>query len=560
MNKDIQYVKGVGPKSAEMLKRLNIYTVEDIITHFPRDYEVRTRVCKISEMQNEVPCVFMGTTIGRVVTKSLRKGLNLHTMMMSDGNSSCSVVWFNQDYVKNKINPGQTYIVYGVPKFGYGKVQIENPIIEEGCNIKKFAKIMPIYNLTKNMSQNYIHKIIETILETSKLEFTEPYSDKFMKENNICTLEYAMHKIHLPNTLNEAMTARRRLIFDELFMLQIALYTLKTKMLSEKKGTAFKDTNIEEFLKLLPFNLTNAQAKVVEEMKKDMSSLKNMNRLVQGDVGSGKTILAAIGLYIAVKNGYQASMMAPTAILASQHYAELSVLFEKLNIKCEIITSANTKVQKRKIAERLVNGEIDILFGTHAVLEDYIEFKNLGFVVTDEQHRFGVKQRMKLANKGLAVDTLIMTATPIPRTLALMLYGDMDLSIVDELPPGRKEIKTNVATENLEERIQIFCKKQMNEKRQIYVVCPLIEESEENNLTSVETLVKEYKSIYSGYNVEYLHGKMKTKEKEEIMNSLFFLHLTIIHYSTPNLYKFFSFMYFSTCSGTKYLTDFSIFN
>ncbi|MEG0073357.1 MAG: ATP-dependent DNA helicase RecG [Clostridia bacterium] len=514
----IQFLKGVGPTRAKQLEKLNIYTVEDLITHFPRNYEDRSRIYKINQMQDKVPCVFIGTTISVVFTKRIRKGLNLHTVPMKDANGACEVTWFNQDYVKDKILPGQTYAVYGVPKIAYGKIQIENPVIVEGANITSISGIIPIYNLTKSITQNYIIKLLN-VVDIKNITFQETLNDTFLKKYNLVSLDYAMKKIHFPSTLEEAEKARRRLIFEELFMLQIALYTLKTKNLSEKKGTFFKDKDIQDFLKEIPFTLTNSQLKVVEEMKQDMSSNKNMNRLVQGDVGSGKTIVAAIGLYIAVKNGYQAAMMAPTTILANQHYAELSKIFEKLNMKTEIITSASTKKQKNEICTKLKNGEIDILFGTHAVLEDYVEFKKLGFVVTDEQHRFGVSQRMKLANKGIAVDTLIMTATPIPRTLALMLYGDMDISIIDELPPGRKEIKTYVVGDSLRERINAFCKKEMNNKKQIYVVCPTIEENEDNPLASVEKIANEYMNeTFKEFNVAYLHGKMKNKEKDEIMN------------------------------------------
>ena len=292
---------------------------------------------------------------------------------------------------------------------------------------------------------------------------------------------------------------------------------MKENNLVETKTNIYKDLDDSEFRKIIPFELTNAQKKVIEQVKGDLGSNVVMNRLVQGDVGSGKTMVAAIAMYLAIKNGYQAAIMAPTTILANQHYNELSVYFEKLGMKAEILTSATTKKTKEKIIERLKNNEIDVLIGTHSIIEDNIEFNNLGLVVTDEQHRFGVKQRMKLSTKGKVVDTLVMTATPIPRSLAIILYGDLDLSIIDELPPGRKPIATYVVDESYNERIYKFLKKQIDEGRQVYVVCPLVEENEELDLNSVESLYEEYKHEFVGYNVEILHGKMKNKEKDAIM-------------------------------------------
>ena len=327
-----------------------------------------------------------------------------------------------------------------------------------------------------------------------------------------------MRNIHFPKTFNDVKNARRRLIFDELFMLQLALMTIKDSNLGKKKTTKFSDVDITPFLELLPFKLTNAQSRVIDEIKKDMYSSRIMNRLVQGDVGSGKTIVAAIAIYIAVKNGYQAALMAPTTILANQHFNELSKYFSKLGITCDIITSSTTKKSKGIIIEKLKNNEIDVIIGTHSLIEDDIEFNNLGLVITDEQHRFGVKQRMKLGDKGSSVETLVMTATPIPRTLSIILYGDLDLSIIDEMPPDRKPVKTYVVNDNLEARVNEFIRKQVREGRQAYIVCPLVEDNEALELKSVEMLYEKYKNeIFKELNVEFLHGKMKNKEKDEIM-------------------------------------------
>ena len=330
----------------------------------------------------------------------------------------------------------------------------------------------------------------------------------------------AILKIHFPNNFEEVNYARRRLAFEELLIMQLALLKLKKSYTKEEKGIKFsKDVKMSDVINILPFSLTKAQLNVLEEIDKDMEDEKSMNRLLQGDVGSGKTVVSIISAYKAVKCGYQVAIMAPTAILATQHLEGFRQILDKFNIKCELLVSSVTKKKKEEILEKLVNGQIDILIGTHALLEENVVFKNLGLVVTDEQHRFGVKQRSTIVGKGNNPDTLVMTATPIPRTLALILYADLDISIIDELPPNRKKIDTFAVTKGLEQRVNNFIAKQIDEGRQAYIVCPLVEESEEINAKSVMELAKNYKEkVFSKYRVEYLHGKMKTREKDEIMN------------------------------------------
>ena len=345
----------------------------------------------------------------------------------------------------------------------------------------------------------------------------EIFNEEFRRKYRLAEANYALRNIHFPKSYEMVNVARNRIIFEELFLFQLALLNMKQIEVEHTNTNTYSDLDESEFLKLIPFELTGAQKKVVSQIKKDMSSKTVMNRLVQGDVGSGKTMVAAIAMYLAVKNGYQAALMAPTTILANQHYIELSQYFEKLGINVEIITSSTTKKQKEKIIEKLKNNDIDILIGTHSIIEDNVEFNNLGLVVTDEQHRFGVKQRMKLSAKGNVVDTIVMTATPIPRSLAIILYGDLDLSIIDELPPGRKPVETCVVNDSYNQRVYNFLKKQINEGRQVYVVCPLVEENEDLDLNSVEKLYEEYKKEFNGYNVAILHGKMKNKEKDSIM-------------------------------------------
>lgn len=356
------------------------------------------------------------------------------------------------------------------------------------------------------------------MIYSSNIQFEDYYDDNFMKKYNLCNLDFAMKNIHFPKKIEDINISRKRLIFDELFFFQLALMSIKKNVTGQKKTTKFKNTDITPFLDILPFKLTKAQDRAVKEILEDLSSQKVMNRLVQGDVGSGKTIVAAIAMYIAVINGYQAAIMAPTTILAGQHYDELRKYMEPLGINVGIITSSTTKKNKQIIIEKLQNGDVDVIVGTHSIIEDDIKFSNLGLVVTDEQHRFGVNQRIKLKNKADTVETLVMTATPIPRTLAITLYGDLDISVIDQMPPGRKPVKTFVIDNRLEERLNNFIRKHVQQGRQVYIVCPLVEDSESIDLVSVETLYDRYKNeIFKDLSVEYLHGKLKNKEKDEIM-------------------------------------------
>lgn len=350
----------------------------------------------------------------------------------------------------------------------------------------------------------------------------ETLPEYILKEYKLEEINKANNNIHFPKEFEDFKKARKRLVFEELLSTQLALLQLKNNDLTDKKGIIFdKNAKMSDVINTLPFNLTKAQLRVLQEIDENMESEKSMNRLLQGDVGSGKTIVAMISAYKAVKSGYQAAILAPTAILATQHLNNFQKILDKFDIKCELLISGITKKKKEDILERLQNGEIDIIIGTHALLEENVVFKNLGLVVTDEQHRFGVKQRTKIAEKGQNPDVLVMSATPIPRTLALILYGDLDISIIDELPPNRKTIETFAVTKRMEERINNFIKKQVDEGRQAYIVCPLVEESEEedNDLKSVISLYETcQKETFSNYKVDYIHGKMKPKEKDEIMD------------------------------------------
>lgn len=401
---------------------------------------------------------------------------------------------------------------------------MNSPVFDEIENTNNTGKIIPIYPLTFSLTQNTLRKIIENglqkVQEQGGLQETLP--QYILDEYKLEKINEATNNIHFPNEFEDFKKARKRLVFEELLSTQLALLQLKNNNLTDKKGIQFNpEVHMSDVINALPFNLTKAQLRVLQEIDENMESDKSMNRLLQGDVGSGKTVVAIISAYKAVKSGYQAAILAPTAILATQHLANFQKILKEFDIKCELLISGISKKKKEDILERLKNGEIDILIGTHAMIEENVEFKKLGLVVTDEQHRFGVKQRTKMAEKGQNPDVLVMSATPIPRTLALILYGDLDISIIDELPPNRKTIETFAVTKRMEERVNNFIKKQVDEGRQAYIVCPLVEESEEedNDLKAVVTLYETcQKEIFPNYRVEYIHGKMRPKEKDDIMN------------------------------------------
>ena len=443
----------------------------------------------------------------------------MQRLLVRDETDSCLITWFNQPYLKDKFVVGNKYKFFGKVSRKGGKVTFNSPVFDTEEKSQNTGRIIPIYPLTYNLSQNQLRKIMESGIKEVYGNLKETLPDYLLKEYNLEDINNATKHIHFPDEFKDFNIARNRLVFEELLSVQLALLELKNSYNNDIKGIEFsKDAKMSDVINTLPFKLTKAQLRVLEEIDRDMESSKNMNRLLQGDVGSGKTVVAMCTAYKAVKSGYQAAIMAPTAILATQHLENFKGILENLGIRCELLISGITKKKKEDILERLKNGEIDILIGTHALIEDKEKKKNLGLVVTDEQHRFGVKQRTKIAEKGENPDVLVMTATPIPRTLALILYGDLDISIIDELPPNRKKIETFAVNKNMTNRVNAFIKKQIDEGRQAYIVCPLVEENEEMDLKSVEKIYDTYsKEVFPGYRVEYIHGKMKPKEKDDIM-------------------------------------------
>ncbi len=520
LNKDVKYVKTVGPNRVKLLNKLNIFTLKDLITYFPRDYEDRSKPKNICECIDGEEVLIQAVVVSRITEIRLRR-MTMYKLVVRDESATCTAVWFNQSYLKNIFKVGEKYNFYGKISNKLGKIEIASPVFDIAGKTNNTGKIIPIYPLTYNLSQNVIRKIIENGLKEVEGNLPETLPEYILKQYNLLEINKTFHYIHFPKELSDFNIARKRLVFEELLTMQLALLSLKNNYENDNKGIAFsKDAKMSDVINMLPFKLTKAQLKVLEEIDNDMEHEKPMNRLLQGDVGSGKTVVAMISAYKAIKSGYQATIMAPTAILATQHMENFSKLFKELGIKCELLISSISKKKKEEILERLDNGEIDILIGTHAILEENVIFKNLGLVITDEQHRFGVKQRTTIANKGQNPDVLVMTATPIPRTLALILYGDLDISIIDELPPNRKKIDTFAVRKSMDERVNNFVKQQIEEGRQAYVVCPLVEENDEMNLKSVIELAEKYKTeTFSEYKVEYLHGKMKAKEKDEIMNN-----------------------------------------
>ena len=519
LNKDVKYVKTVGPNRVKLLNKLNIYTLKDLIEYYPRDYEDRSKPKNLYECIDGEEVLIEAMATGRI--NEMHKGrMTISRLIVKDQTGTCYITWFNQGYLRDKFQPGRMYRFFGKISNKNGRLEMNSPVYDEIDQCKNTGKIIPIYPLTFELTQNTLRRIIENGLLEVKGQLPETLPEYILKENNLWDINNTIERIHFPVEFSDFNKARERLVFEELLTMQLALLKLKNNYEHETDGIQFsKDVHMSNVINMLPFRLTKAQLRVLEEIDRDMESNKPMNRLLQGDVGSGKTVVAMIAAYKAVKSGYQATIMAPTAILASQHLESFKGILDELGIRTELLISNVTKKKKAEILEKLQSGEIDVLIGTHAILEENVVFKNLGLVVTDEQHRFGVKQRSTIAAKGQNPDIIAMSATPIPRTLALILYGDLDISIIDELPPNRKKIETFAVRKNMEERVNNFIKKQIAEGRQAYIVCPLVEENEDlEGLQSVVELAEKYqKETFSEYKVAYLHGKMKPKEKDEIM-------------------------------------------
>lgn len=520
LKQSVQFIKGVGPSRVKLLNILGIYTIEDLISYYPRTYEDRTKITKIAELQDGQSAMIEAVTTSGASTARLRRNMTITKVIVEDDTGRALISWFNQDYVKTRIHAKEKYRFFGRVSKKSGITEFNSPVFDAENEQKNTGKIVPVYPTTKGLNQTSIRQAIENALALVNEKLEESLPEYIVKQYNLMSLEDATKQIHFPSNMEKFTLARKRLAFEELLTFQLALLSLKTQYDNEIRGIKYdENVKMSDVINTLPFRLTKAQLRVLEEIDRDMESEKPMNRLLQGDVGSGKTIVAMISAYKAVKSGYQVAVMAPTTILATQHLENFNKILSSFGIKSELLISSLTKKQKQIVLDKLKSGEIDIIIGTHALLQENVEFKKLGLVVTDEQHRFGVKQRSIIAGKGNNPDVLVMTATPIPRTLAIVVYGDLDISIIDELPPNRKKIDTLAVRENMTARIVEFIKKNVDEGRQAYIVCPLVEDNEDmENVKSIEKLAKTYKDdIFKDYKVEILHGKMKPKEKDQVM-------------------------------------------
>ncbi|MHB9306200.1 ATP-dependent DNA helicase RecG [Fusobacterium polymorphum] len=513
--------KYITAKQLSSLKSLGINTVYDLIYYFPRAYDDRTNIKKIGELKfNEY--VVIKANVMSVVNLTVRSGKKIVKAMVTDGTGIMEILWFGMPYIKKSLKVGEEYLFIGQTKKA-NIFQLINPEYKLYSGQQKVSEneILPIYSSNKNITQNSLRKLVEKFLVTFLNYFEENIPDELIKEYKIMERKKAIKNIHYPVSVKEIEEAKRRFAIEELLILELGI--LKNRFIIENSNSKNyevegKKDKVRNFLSLLPFSLTNAQKKVIKEIYDEISNGKIVNRLIQGDVGSGKTVVAIVMLIYMAENGYQGALMAPTEILANQHYLGMKERLEKIGLKVELLTSSIKGKKKNEILERIANGDVDIVIGTHSLIEDNVIFKKLGLIVIDEQHRFGVNQRNKLREKGFLGNLLVMSATPIPRSLALSIYGDLDLSIIDELPPGRTPIKTKwIANDEDLEKMYNFIYKKVNEGHQAYFVAPLIETSDKMALKSVDKVSEEIERKFSNKKIGIIHGKMKAKEKDEVM-------------------------------------------
>lgn len=517
-NSPVSLLKGIGEQREKKLQKLGISTIEDLLTHYPREYKDRSEILKIADLPMDEPSTFLAQV--KEEGQNSRHGRLVYTRMkVYDETASVGVLWYNQPYMKNSLKIGEWYLFSGKLQKKYGRKEILSPEVERIGENFAGGRIIPVYPASEGISQKMLRNLMEDALSQMSGGMREELPLWLRKEYKLAERNFAIENIHFPKTEQGFYDARRRLVFEELFILQTALYQLKHTLEDSGEGIILKKKKaLQEGEGMLPFALTGAQKRVLKEIEKDMTSGKIMNRLVQGDVGSGKTAVAIITSYWTIQNGYQAAIMAPTEVLANQHFASFQKIFEPAGIKVVLLTGSLKAKEKREALEQVKNGEAQMIVGTHAVIQKGVEYYKLGLAITDEQHRFGVRQRSTLAEKGETVHTLVMTATPIPRTLALILYGDLDISIIDELPPGRQKIDTSAVDSRYHQRIYTFIQKHVKEGRQAYVICPMIEESEKLEVQSVLNYTEELTRELPACRVACVHGKMKAKEKQEIMD------------------------------------------
>ena len=513
----ITILKGVGPTKAKQFAALNIHTLEDLICHFPRAYEDRTRLVTISQLEVDRPACFKAVVMNTPRTNHIRKGLDITRVQVADHSGRLNLVFFNQKFTTEQLQYGGEYIFYGTLSGDYAGYQMTSPAFEkpESQPITT-RRVLPIYPLTAGLSNAAILKAVQQALMLCDPP-EEILPPQVLAEYGILPAHQAYMAIHQPKSMEEAEQARKRLIFEEFFVFSAGLALMRASR-AQKKTAPYGNIDLTAFHSRLPFTLTGAQSRAIGEIAQDLQKGTPMNRLVQGDVGSGKTMVAAAAAWLAIQNGHQAALMAPTEILAEQHYTSLSKLLAPLGVSTCLLTGSMTVKQKKNAREAIEQGTANFIIGTHALLSDSTVFSNLGLVIADEQHRFGVGQRAALSAKGQDPHLLVMSATPIPRTLALLLYGDLEVSILDELPPGREPVDTFLVTESYRARINAFIRKQVEENHQCYVVCPAVEEGEELNLKAAETWAETLQQrVFPDLRVAMLHGQMKGVQKEQVM-------------------------------------------
>ena len=513
----VSILKGVGPTKAKQFAALNIFTLGDLICHFPRAYEDRTKLVTIDKLEVDKPACFKAMVMNTPRTSHIRKGLDLTKVQVADHTARLNLTFFNRKFTADQLEYGKEYIFYGAVSGDFIGYSMNSPVFEAlDSEPVTTRRILPIYPLTAGLSNASILKAVRQALAICNVP-EEIIPEEIRMEYGILPAERAYYAIHEPSSMEEAELAKKRLIFEEFFIFSAGLSLMRAAR-AGKRTEIYQNCDLTPFYTALPFSLTGAQRRAIGEIAADMQRGAPMNRLVQGDVGSGKTMVAAAAAYLAVKNNAQAALMVPTQILAEQHYASLSRLLEPLGIRTALLTGSGTPKQKQQIRYEIEQGQVDLVIGTHALVSQSTVFHHLGLVITDEQHRFGVGQRSRLSAKGNDPHLLVMSATPIPRTLALLMYGDLEVSILDELPPGRQKVDTFLVGESMRARINAFIRKQTAEGHQCFVVCPAVEESEELGIKSAEVWAQTLQqTVFPDLRVLLLHGQMKGAEKEAIM-------------------------------------------
>ena len=513
----VTILRGVGPAKAKQFEALNIFTLGDLLCHFPRGYEDRTKLLQVAQLEVDRPACFRAMVMNTPRTNHIRKGLDLTKVQVADHTGRLSLTFFNSKYAVEHLEYGKEYIFYGCLTGDYAGYGMTNPIFEDiDSAAVTTRRVMPIYPLTAGLTNAAVLKAVRQALSICDPP-REVLPEAIRQRYGILGAEEAYRVIHEPRTMEEAAQARKRMIFEEFFVFSAGLSLMRAAR-AEKKTAPYENTDLSPFYHSLPFTLTGAQQRAIGEILADLQKGVPMNRLVQGDVGSGKTMVAAGAAYCAAINGKQSALMAPTEILAEQHYASLSQLFAPMGITVALLTGSMTPKEKKQVREGLENGSVQIAVGTHALISESTVFQDLGLVITDEQHRFGVGQRSRLSAKGTDPHLLVMSATPIPRTLALLMYGDLEVSILDELPPGREAVDTFLVGESYRPRINAFIRKQVSEGHQCFVVCPAVEENDGLDIKSAtvwaETLQQ---TVFPDLRIALLHGQMKGAEKEAAM-------------------------------------------